>query len=94
MCCDGPGTGPRYCGHEQITLSPTLNPTCISPRAFVIRQRINRALYLLAATDQTIAMISEDVGHDSLHSFTRTFTEYVGLPPGQYRKRLGRPGKI
>jgi len=65
----------------------------IGPRELVIRQRINRATALLINGDQKIANIASELGYESLHSFTRLFTQHVGMSPGKYRTRFTHPAR-
>jgi AraC-like DNA-binding protein len=65
----------------------------VSPRELVIRQRMKVAIDKLTNTNLTVAVIAEELGYDSLHSFTRLFTRHVGEPPGRYRTRFGHARK-
>ena len=44
-------------------------------------------MFLLRETDRTITEICLDVGFNSLGTFSRTFSEIVGLSPTDYRAR-------
>ncbi|MFR9776111.1 AraC family transcriptional regulator [Micromonospora sp. MS34] len=63
--------------------------TGVTPIRFLSAVRIDEAKRLLFATSLTVADISTHVGYLSLGTFTRRFTECVGLTPTAYR-RLAR----
>jgi AraC-like DNA-binding protein len=58
-----------------------------TPHRYLQRRRIERAMFLLRSTDRSVTDICMTVGFSSLGTFGRTFTEVVGEPPGEYRKR-------
>lgn len=58
-----------------------------TPHRYLQRRRIERAMYLLLTTDQSVTDVCMSVGFSSLGSFTRTFTEVVGESPGRFRAR-------
>ncbi|MGI5519976.1 helix-turn-helix domain-containing protein [Micromonospora sp. CA-259024] len=62
------------------------NVTGVTPIRFLSAVRIDEAKHLLFATSMTVAEISVQVGYGSLGTFTRRFTECVGLPPTTYRR--------
>lgn len=62
------------------------NVTGVTPIRFLAAVRIDEAKRLLFATSMTVAEISVQVGYSSLGTFTRRFTECVGLPPTAYRR--------
>ncbi|MFQ6551321.1 GyrI-like domain-containing protein [Aestuariibius insulae] len=53
----------------------------------VRRVRMTRAAVWLVTTDRPLAGIAADVGYQNIASFTRTFSDHHGLPPGAYRRR-------
>lgn len=57
----------------------------VSPHAYLLTRRLERAATLLRTTDRSVAEVCFDVGMRSLGSFTSTFTRTYGLPPGAYR---------
>jgi AraC family transcriptional regulator len=59
--------------------------TCISPARFLAALRIERAKELLLRTDLSVTDICYEVGYTSLGTFTRIFTEFVGLSPNRLR---------
>ena len=58
-----------------------------TPHRYLQRRRIERAMFLLRETGDSVTEISLDVGFASLGTFSRTFTEIVGEPPTTYRWR-------
>ena len=62
-----------------------------TPHRYLQRRRIERAMFLLRTTDRSVTDICMAVGFSSLGTFGRTFTEIVGEPPREYRKRGALP---
>jgi transcriptional regulator GlxA family with amidase domain len=58
-----------------------------TPHRYLQRRRVERAMYLLRATDRSVTDICLDVGFNSLGTFSRTFTRIVGESPSTYRLR-------
>lgn len=59
---------------------------------FVARYRLNTACELLKHSQKSVSEICYLVGFNDLPHFVRVFTKQIGLPPSQYRKRIGRCG--
>jgi len=57
-----------------------------TPHRYLQRRRVERAMYLLRATDSSVTDVCFDVGFGSLGTFSRTFRAIVGLSPSEYRK--------
>lgn len=55
---------------------------------FVTKVRMDKAMELLAETDETIQDIGRNVGYDQSLTFIRVFKKHTGETPGQYRKKL------
>ncbi|OAB44935.1 AraC family transcriptional regulator [Paenibacillus antarcticus] len=53
--------------------------------AYVKSERIRSAANLLKYTNEPIKNISEKVGFNSVHYFTKAFSTIMGIPPGAYR---------
>jgi AraC-like DNA-binding protein len=70
--------------HFIRTFSATFGET---PRRYLQRRRVERAMFLLRESDRSVTEICLDVGFRSLGTFSRTFTEVVGEPPTTYRWR-------
>ena len=64
-----------------------------TPHRYLQRRRVERAMYLLRATDRSVTDICFDVGFGSLGTFSRTFHEIVGQSPTTFRQN-GRPPAV
>lgn len=60
----------------------------LPPHQYVVRRRIDRAMRLLAATDQTIAHIAFDCGFASQAHMTTVFKRLTGTTPHRYRRSI------
>src|SRR3954452_843354 len=58
-----------------------------TPNRYLQRRRVERAMWLLRATDRSVTDICMDVGFASLGTFSRVFAQIVGEPPSVYRQR-------
>jgi AraC-like DNA-binding protein len=58
-----------------------------TPHRYLQRRRVERAMFLLRRTEDSVTEICLDVGFISLGTFSRTFREIVGESPTQYRDR-------
>jgi transcriptional regulator GlxA family with amidase domain len=58
-----------------------------TPHRYLQRRRVERAMFLLRATDRSVTEVCFDVGFTSLGTFSRTFRDIVGEPPSRYRTR-------
>jgi AraC-like DNA-binding protein len=63
-----------------------------TPRHYLTRRRIERAKDLLRSANLTVTEICFLVGFSSLGSFSARFTELVGVPPTEYRRRAVAEG--
>src|SRR5678816_1074983 len=59
--------------------------TGLPPAKFISAMRLDEAKRLLLNTNQSVTDICFDVGYNSLSTFTRRFTQRVGLGPREYR---------
>lgn len=57
-----------------------------TPMQYVARRRIERAADLLRATNLTVTEVCQLVGYSNLGSFSRRFTELVGMNPSEYQR--------
>ena len=57
-----------------------------TPHRYLQRRRVERAMFLLRATELSVTEICLDVGFVSLGTFSRTFSEIVGQSPSVYRR--------
>lgn len=64
------------------------NHLAISIRDYLMGVRINRGAFLLAQTDQSVEMIAEQVGFNSLVVFSRMFKKSTGETASAYRNRM------
>ncbi|TWD84865.1 AraC family transcriptional regulator [Kribbella amoyensis] len=61
-----------------------------TPMQYVTRRRIERAADLLRSTNLTVTEVCAMVGYAGLGTFSRRFTELVGVSPSEYqRTQLG-----
>ena len=58
----------------------------ISPKQYILQQRIRNAQLLLETTDATVSEIARIVGYDNPMYFSRLFRKVRGLSPANYRK--------
>jgi AraC-like DNA-binding protein len=58
-----------------------------TPHRYLQRRRVERAMYLLRATDRSVTDVCLDVGFTSLGTFSRSFRDIVGEAPATYRQR-------
>jgi AraC-like DNA-binding protein len=59
--------------------------TGLPPAKFIAAMRLDEAKRLLLNTNRSITDISFEVGYNSLSTFTRRFTQRVGLGPREFR---------
>jgi AraC-like DNA-binding protein len=57
----------------------------VSPHAYLLTRRLERAAALLRRTDHTVIEICLEVGLQSVGSFTTSFKRAYGKTPAQYR---------
>jgi AraC-like DNA-binding protein len=57
------------------------------PYSYLMTRRIERAMALLRRGDLSVTEICFEVGCSSLGTFSTRFTELVGVPPSEYRRR-------
>ena len=58
----------------------------MSPTEYLNRYRINRSIYMLSSSNETVLTIAGLCGFASISSYNRNFLRYVGVSPGQWRK--------
>ncbi|MGW5388135.1 helix-turn-helix transcriptional regulator [Nocardia sp. NPDC003963] len=59
-----------------------------TPAVYLAERRIERAQDLLRATNTTVTEVCLLVGYSSLGSFSRKFTELVGVSPSEYQGKF------
>ena len=60
--------------------------TGLTAMDYVNKARIEKAQALLSHTDYPLKIIGEMVGYTDLSSFSRRFTQLVGLPPSKFKQ--------
>lgn len=60
----------------------------VSPHAYLLTRRLERAAALLRTTDHTVIEICLEVGLQSVGSFTTSFKRSYGKTPAEYRAAL------
>jgi AraC family transcriptional regulator of arabinose operon len=61
----------------------------VSPIELVIRQRMQRAEYLLQDQNLSVGEVGRRVGYEDIFQFSKQFKRQMGVSPSQLRKRLG-----
>ncbi|MGH8238089.1 MAG: cupin domain-containing protein [Steroidobacteraceae bacterium] len=61
--------------------------TGASVMEYVTKHRMHRAQQLLARGTAPLAEVCRQVGYRSEISFSRAFSRWIGMPPGEYRRR-------
>jgi AraC-like DNA-binding protein len=56
-----------------------------TPHRYLQRRRVERAMTLLRQTDRSVTDVAWDVGFASLGTFSRTFSNVVGMSPTDFR---------
>jgi AraC-like DNA-binding protein len=60
--------------------------TNISPHEYIVKLRVTFARQLLASTTNSIELICDACGFNSVQHFSRCFRQYFNITPSQYRK--------
>lgn len=58
----------------------------VSPRQYIIRQRMDEACRLLKESSHDIASISAMVGYESVSHFSSLFKRHIGMSPAGFRR--------
>lgn len=58
----------------------------MGPRDYVLHQRVNAAMVLLAETSMPIKQIAQQLAYRDVFYFTRQFTAVAGVSPARYRR--------
>ncbi|TKG91579.1 AraC family transcriptional regulator [Puteibacter caeruleilacunae] len=59
----------------------------ISPSHFIMRKRIERAMFMLETTNYILEEIAERLGFSDAYHLSKTFKQFTGYAPTVYRKR-------
>lgn len=62
-----------------------------SPKEFMIRQRMDRAVALLKESSHTVSEIADLLGYQDLGFFSRQFKASIGTSPDHFRRRGVKP---
>jgi AraC-like DNA-binding protein len=60
-----------------------------TPHRYLQRRRVERSMFLLRETSQSVTDVCLAVGFSSLGTFSRTFRDIVGESPSAYRRGHG-----
>ena len=60
-----------------------------TPHRYLQRRRVERSMFLLRETEESVTDVCFKVGFASLGTFSRTFREIVGETPSEYREGHG-----
>lgn len=58
----------------------------ISPAQYLIRLRIDRAVFLLKRRELPVSVVASQSGFHELSEFNRQFRKAIGMPPTEFRK--------
>lgn len=61
----------------------------ISPAAYIVNQRVHRAVTYLQETDKPVVEVSLLCGFESVSHFNATFKKHVNMTPSELRKESG-----
>jgi AraC family transcriptional regulator of arabinose operon len=59
----------------------------LSPQAFAVHVRVDRARQLLVGTDMSMKEIADALGYQDVFFFSRQFKQKTGMPPSEYRRQ-------
>jgi transcriptional regulator GlxA family with amidase domain len=80
----------EYMGLSKRTFNRRFkDETGTTPTEFVQYARINASQNLLLFTERRVEDICSAVGYEDIAAFRKLFRKRNGVPPGQFRKRLG-----
>ena len=60
---------------------------------YIMKQKIREAKKMLAETEKSIHVISEELGYQSPQAFARAFRRELDITPQEYRREYGNHGK-
>ncbi|GMK47887.1 AraC family transcriptional regulator [Paenibacillus glycanilyticus] len=66
----------------------------MSPREYLIKLRMERAVEMLQSRTLSITDISLSLGYTDLYTFSRAFCTYTGMSPSNYRSKLLSSNKM
>lgn len=74
-----------YISESQLRRN-VLRATGLTPNAYILTLRLNKAKKLLVYTEDSIKQVAFSCGFSSPYYFSKCFTEHVGQTPTEYRK--------
>ncbi len=75
-------------GLDRTTFSYRFRKACgVSPKEYVTALRLQRAVFLLRTTENTVAEIASQCGFTSSNYFIRAFGKRIGTTPLRYRRQ-------
>lgn len=80
----------RVAMSERTFLRHFSSATGMTPKSWLLHERLIRARALLERSDEGSDRIAEQCGFASAESFRAAFRQAVGVPPSVYRERFGR----
>ncbi|WP_158629986.1 AraC family transcriptional regulator [Cohnella sp. AR92] len=61
--------------------------TGMSPKAYQLKMKMRKAAALLLESDESVTGISEMLGYETVHYFSKQFADSYGIPPSRYRSQ-------
>lgn len=81
----------QYCHISTKQLVRNFNRfTGTAPGQYIKKERVQRICQLLAEDRLTLRQISEELSFSSEYYFNVFFKTYAGMPPGEYRRMMGK----
>jgi AraC-like DNA-binding protein len=77
------------CGYNESYFS-TCFKECLgcSPIRYINIKKVERAKMMMMSTDLNVTQISETLGFESIHYFSKVFKRIIGMPPITYNRRV------
>ena len=70
---------------ESVLLKSFKQTIGLSPMQYVLKQRIDRARYLIITTDKKISDIASECGFNDMSYFSKIFKRYFKVSPTEYK---------
>ena len=65
----------------------------VSPKQYVMRQKLSKSAQLLTTTDLPVATVAASMGFEDQLGFSRYFRKHMGCSPTEYRKKGESEGR-
>jgi AraC-like DNA-binding protein len=77
------------CGYNESYFS-TCFKECVgcSPIRYINTKKVERAKMMMMSSDLNVTQISEKLGFESIHYFSKVFKKIIGMPPVTYQRRV------